>query len=278
MKQLALLGHPVQHSASPSIHHTFAKSIGVALDYALIDTGGSSFVDCLDDFLSQGGVGGNITVPHKQDAFQALFERGGHPSAAASMSRAVNTFWLDNGALYGDNTDGLGLGHDLQRLGWNTNKSNILIIGAGGAVAGILPELLQSNPRSITILNRSLDRARALVQPYIPLFPSIQIQTLSMEDTHSSGDYDLIIQATPLSLQNTCPPVAPTIFDHKSHVYDLCYVSEKATCFEMWAQEHGVRSTASGYGMLIYQAAFAFLHWFDIFPERAVRQLIHEHC
>ncbi|WP_353572278.1 shikimate dehydrogenase [Candidatus Albibeggiatoa sp. nov. BB20] len=262
--QYAVIGNPIDHSKSPSIHSSFAYQAGQALDYKtmLVSTDEGEFAKAVQAFQQEGGKGLNITVPFKQQAWDIAQQRTSH----AEHAGALNTLWFDEqGVIHGDNTDGVGLVRDLtMNYQFALRDKKILIMGAGGAVRGILQPLLAENPASCTIVNRTVSKAQALAT----LFQQQgHIQAIGYEDLQ--GEYDLIINGTSASLQSQLPPLPDNglILD-KTWCYDMMYGAND-TLFIQWAKQHGVPKTIDGLGMLVEQAAESFYLWRDIRPETA---------
>jgi len=257
MKNFAVLGNPIAHSLSPQIHHAFAEQCEIKLRYdkICIETEGERFETFVRDFFKQGGAGLNITLPFKQRAFQLadqLTER-------AQLAGAVNTLIpISPTKILGDNTDGAGLIQDLIENQQQTlvGKS-ILILGSGGATRGILPALLAENPANITIARRG----SALCLP----LEWATTRDCPYEDLQNS--FDLIINATPLSLSNQLPSITPAILRANSFCYDLVYDKTGETAFTRWAKERGIMN-CDGLGMLIGQASEAFYQWHHVRPAK----------
>lgn len=251
---LALFGHPVAHSRSPAIHAAFAEQFGRAVDYRLIDVTPEGFADAVADFFAGGGRGANVTVPHKAAAFahcDAL-------TPEAERAQAVNTLWHRGGQLNGHNTDGIGLRRDLEtNLGLELRDTQILICGAGGAAHGILGPLLERGPASITIANRTLSRAETLA--------ATDPRCRAVAYAHIEGQFDLILNATSLSLQAAAPPL-PGSCAAGALAYDLVY-ADAPTAFMQWAAKHHAARIADGWGMLVEQAAESFACWFGDRPD-----------
>lgn len=253
---LALFGHPVAHSRSPVIHAAFAEQFGRTVDYRLIDVAPDSFADAVADFFAGGGRGANVTVPHKAAAF-ALCDV---LTPEAGRAQAVNTLWQRDGKLHGHNTDGIGLRRDLEtNLELELRDSRILICGAGGAAHGILGPLLECSPASITIANRTLARAETLA--------ATDPRCRATAYAAVSGDFELIVNATSLSLEGAAPPL-PDACASGTTAYDLVYAAEP-TPFMQWAESNGAIRIADGWGMLVEQAAESFACWFGDRPATA---------
>ncbi|MES2203662.1 MAG: shikimate dehydrogenase [Pseudomonadota bacterium] len=263
MKHFAVIGNPIAHSLSPQIHHAFAEQCGIELHYdkICVETEGDIFENFVRDFFKQGGAGLNITLPFKQRAFELadqLTER-------AQLAGAVNTLIsFSPTEILGDNTDGVGL---IQDLTINQKQSlsgkSILILGSGGATKGILPTLLAEHPKKVIVASRNPGGWNATSS--IEVLPQPRLGS-SLSYDHLSEPFDLIINATPLSLLNQLPLITPAILHPDSFCYDLAYHKSRETAFTRWAKEQGVRS-CDGLGMLIGQAAEAFYQWHHIRPK-----------
>ncbi len=254
----AVMGNPIAHSKSPAIHTLFADQTGQSLRYTanLVETDG--FEKAVKDFFENGDLGLSITVPFKEEAWQLAKKR----TSRAEKAGAVNTLWQDDqGLLHGDNTDGLGLVADLkENNGVNINGARILVLGAGGAVRGVLEPLLSEQPAELVIANRTLSKAEALVG----LFPGEAVSSSSFEDIE--GRFDLIINGTAASLQGEMPPVPEHIVDNSTCCYDMMYGAEE-TVFNRWCRERGAKKTIDGLGMLVEQAAEQFSIWRGVRPD-----------
>ncbi|MEX2353908.1 MAG: shikimate dehydrogenase, partial [Gammaproteobacteria bacterium] len=195
----AVFGNPVAHSKSPLIHQAFARQTAQSLIYQAILVPVNEFESAMLEFQRQGGKGLNVTVPFKEQAYKTVTSR----SARAKLAGAVNTLSLaDNGDITGDNTDGAGLLRDLQQNNIPIEASRILILGAGGAVRGILGPLMEQKPESILIANRTLARADLLVSS----FPhSVPLSSCQLNDLANTGRFDLVINAISSGLKGELP-------------------------------------------------------------------------
>ena len=257
------MGHPVSHSLSPTIHRLFAEQTRRTVTYDAIPVEPSSFEHDVRLFFQRGGLGLNITLPFKERAFllcEAASER-------ATQAGASNTLWLHQGQLRCDNTDGVGLLRDLTRFMAVKGKV-ILLVGAGGAARGVLGPLLAEKPRRLMVANRSVEKARALQK----LFAGIDSCALDA----ITGHYDVVINATSMSVYGE-PLVLPfAAMVTKPFCYDLAYVRTGDTPFVASARAEGCMAT-DGLGMLIEQAAESFFIWHGIRPETSsVRQQLQE--
>ena len=258
----AVAGNPIAHSKSPAIHRRFAEQTGQAMHYGTLMPQLGEFAKAAKAFFAAGGKGMNITVPFKLDA-QALADV---LTPRAKLAGAVNTLWQHDGVLHGDNTDGAGLVRDLQAQGIGLSNASICILGAGGAARGVLGPLLEQKPQSIVIANRSIDKAQdlqkvfqAIADAHGVLLTVCPVDALGSQAQHAA--IDLIINATAAGLSNDSPisdAIAQGIFRPAAFAYDMVY--GKITHFMQQAINQGCR-VSDGLGMLVQQAADAFLLW-----------------
>lgn len=268
MDQYAVVGHPISHSKSPKIHAMFAEQTRQAMTYSAIEAPLDDFEGVVTTFFQQGGKGLNVTIPFKEQAWalcKVLSDR-------ARLAGAVNTLYLDQqGLLCGDNTDGYGLVNDLIQQGVILSGKNILIIGAGGAVKGVIQPILNEAPASLTLANRTQSKADDLVSVFAE---HGSISSLAFEQLNRS--FDLVINGTSASLGGQLPAISSAIFSAETVVYDMMY-AKNDTVFNAWAKKHGVRITLDGLGMLVEQAAEAFFIWRGVRPKtRDIIQVLRE--
>lgn len=255
----AVFGNPINHSKSPVIHRQFAEQTNQDMHYTKQLVNEGEFAKAAQEFFAQGGKGLNVTVPFKMDAFdfaQTL-------TARAERAGAVNTLArLSDGSILGDNTDGIGMIHDMHNLGWEIQGKRVLILGAGGAVRGILQPLLEENPARVTIANRTLSKAEELAKNFLDL-GDLQAKSFAQ----LTGDvFDIVINGTSASMQGELPPLPKNLLAQSACCYDMMYGAE-LTIFLQWAKNNGAAQIADGLGMLIGQAAEAFYVWRRIRPE-----------
>ncbi len=255
-----LFGHPVSHSWSPFIHGMFARQFDHVVDYKLRDVQPDEFRHVVINFFVEGGGGANVTLPHKPAAAEIVNDL----SARAERARAVNTIVRRSATeLYGENTDGAGLVTDLVRnLGVAVAGSRLLILGAGGAVRGVLAPLLEQEPREIRLANRTPERALRLREE----FSDLGEISASSFDTVDDQPWDIIINATAASLAGEVPALPPRAVGPDTVCYDMAY-GRGDTAFMRWAQERGSMRAYKGWGMLVEQAAEAYLLWHGVRPE-----------
>jgi shikimate dehydrogenase len=256
----AVFGNPIKHSRSPAIHAAFAEQCGEAIQYRAVRVEDGEFAGAARRFFEAGGRGLNVTVPFKQDAF-AFADRH---SDRARRAGAVNTLSLaEDGAIEGDNTDGVGMIRDMvANLGWVIQGRRLLIIGAGGAVRGVLAPLLRERPRELLIVNRTPARAQELAEAFADL-GSVEGGGLELIDQRQ---FDLVINASSAGLAGETPDLPATLLTERSCCYDMLY-GDEPTPFMRWAAHHAAWAVADGLGMLVEQAAESFYIWRHVRPE-----------
>lgn len=257
MDNYAVFGNPVEHSLSPMIHTQFAKQTGCDIRYTKILAAKDRFTDCALDFVSSGGKGFNITVPFKIEAFKLA----NHLTRNAKTAGAINTIKIQDGELYGENTDGKGLIDDLcNNLGLSLEGKDILILGAGGATQGILLPLLEQKPLRILLANRTKTKAEKLAVDFAKYG---KVCGFSMEQI-KDRPVDIIINATSASLSGEMPAILSGVAEG-AFCYDLMYGQK--TPFMAWAEKSGASGVSDGLGMLVEQAAEAYYFWRGVKPK-----------
>ena len=260
----AVIGNPIAHSKSPLIHEVFAKQTNQAIHYGRIFSELDEFKKISQDFFERGGKGLNVTIPFKLQAY----ELAQHKTPRAQSAQAANMLWVKNGQLWCDNSDGEGLTRDLRRLLKQRssevalNGIKVLILGAGGAAQGVIEPLIGAGVASISIANRTHEKAEALVKQFTGLASATKVNLKAVPLTElKNGSYDLIINATATGLSNESPiakDVLRAIIHPDTLAYDMVYGKE--TCFMQDAKALGI-AAADGLGMLVEQAALAFETW-----------------
>ncbi|HEY7965119.1 MAG TPA: shikimate dehydrogenase [Steroidobacteraceae bacterium] len=261
LDRYGVVGHPVSHSLSPFIHAMFARETGQAMSYRPFDVRPEDFETRVREFFADGGLGLNVTLPHKVAAAELADELTERAAHAAS----VNTLAFEDGRLLGDNTDGAGLVRDLcDNLGVVITNRRMLIIGAGGATRGILAPLLGLEPTAVVIANRTPERAAALAAAFADLGVT---QGAGFEDI-APEPFDVIVNATSASLSGDIPPIPAEAIGPDSVCYDLAY-GRAASAFVQWATRLGCARAEQGLGMLVEQAAESFRLWRGVRPATA---------
>jgi len=256
----AVMGNPVAHSKSPVIHMQFAHQFGHNIEYTALWVDSDGFAEAVEQFRTEGGKGFNVTVPFKLEAFRLA----DNLSDRARLAGAVNTIRFEtDGKIFGDNTDGTGLVHDLTKnLGVHLRDKKILVLGAGGAVRGVLGPLLKQHPALLMIANRTVSRARELAKAFGHFG---KVEACGYEELVGKR-FDVVINGTSASLKGEVPPLPVNLFTNNAVAYDMMY-GDKPTAFLEWAMLHGAATAADGLGMLVEQAAESYLLWHGVRPE-----------
>ena len=260
----AVFGNPINHSRSPRIHALFAESLNQEIDYQKRLAPLADFAGELQRFFDEGGVGANVTVPFKRDAFALA----GEVSLRAQQAGAANFLMWRGDHWYCDNTDGAGLVRDIEtnlRLG--LRDKNILLLGAGGAARGVIGPLLLCSPKQIVVVNRTAEHATDLVANYEKQYSvtALSVEALAAE----SGKFDVVINATSSSLSGALPlPDNTDVFNPGALAYDMMYGAQP-TAFMGWALRQGASRVADGLGMLVEQAAESYMQWRGVLPQAA---------
>lgn len=261
MDRYGVFGNPIGHSKSPLIHRLFAEQTGQQLDYQALLAPLDDFAGFARAFFVE-GRGANVTVPFKEQAVKladSLSER-------ARRAGAVNTLQkLADGSLLGDNTDGVGLVRDLTlNAGVSLKGRRVLLLGAGGAVRGVLEPFLAQQPAVLVLANRTLEKAELLAREFADLGCIYPSGFDWLEEP-----VDLIVNGTSASLGGEMPAIAPSLIEPGRTVcYDMMYGREP-TSFCRWAQTQGAAQVRDGLGMLVEQAAEAFFVWRGVRPDTA---------
>ncbi|WP_153147468.1 shikimate dehydrogenase [Dechloromonas sp. H13] len=256
-----VLGNPVAHSRSPAIHAQFAAQCRQDLVYEALLAPLDGFAETVRGFIAAGGKGANVTVPFKEEAFRLSTRL----SARAERAGAVNTLAFAGREIYGDNTDGAGLVRDIEaNLAFPLAGKRILLLGAGGAARGVIAPLLADAPASLFVANRTADKAAALARQ----FSDIAAVDAGNFAEIAGNCFDIVINATSASLSGAALPLPAGIFAPGSLAYDMMY-GKGETPFLALAREQGAARRADGLGMLVEQAAEAFLVWRGVRPDSA---------
>lgn len=260
----AVVGNPIGHSKSPRIHSLFARQTGEPVEYTAIQAPLDDFSGTVRGFFERGGKGLNVTVPFKEQAWQMADRRTGR----AQKAGAANTLYQDaEGLLIADNTDGAGLVRDLTvNHGVSLRGARILLLGAGGAVRGVLGPILEQQPAELTIANRTLARAETLAALFAEDAGDTRLRACGFDGPDQV--WDIVINGTSASLQGDLPPLSPTVIGSETLVYDMMY-SVQTTIFNQWALDQGATRVFDGLGMLVEQAAESFRVWRGVSPETA---------
>jgi shikimate dehydrogenase len=256
----AVIGHPIAHSKSPEIHARFAVQTNQQMIYERLLAPLDGFAATVGKFVKQGGLGANITVPFKLEAYvlaTVLTER-------AQAAGAVNTLKFDGTVILGDNTDGVGLVTDIVRnAGVPLCDKKILLLGAGGAARGVVLPLLCEQPAELVIANRTASKAIELVHHFASRYDNIRAGDFADLDE----PFDIVINATSASLDSALPPISSAVFRSGTLAYDMMYGTEPTVFMRFAAQCHAI--PRDGLGMLVEQAAESFFVWRGVRPDTA---------
>lgn len=254
----AVIGNPIGHSKSPLIHGTFAKSTGQNLEYIAIEGPLDGFAAAVHAFRAEGGNGMNVTAPFKLQAFELATDR----LPRAQLAGATNALKFEGDRIFADNFDGVGLVNDIQRnLGVALAGKQILMLGAGGAARGALLPFLAQDPAALVIANRTVAKALALAQAAA----DPRVVGCGYRDI-AHRRFDVVVNATSASLKGEMPPISPGVFGDDALAYELVY-GRGLTPFLRLARNAGVKRLADGVGMLVEQAAEAFVWWRGVRPQ-----------
>jgi len=257
----AVFGQPIAHSQSPHIHATFGRQEGLALDYRAIEASPGEFLAALEAFAAEGGVGANITAPHKEAAFALCTTR----TARATRAGSVNTLLRKGDRWHGDTTDGAGLVRDLtDRHGQDLRGRRVLLLGAGGSARSVAPSLLDAGIRELVVVNRTPERADELIDA---MGEPGRALSRYWDDLHDLGDFELIVNATSAGRDPSASFKLPlSLVNSMTTAVDLNY-GDAAIAFLAWARAAECRNTVDGLGMLVEQAAESFQQWHEVRPD-----------
>jgi shikimate dehydrogenase len=259
----AVIGNPIGFSKSPLIHGTFARMTGQDLVYEAIEGPLNGFSERVDQFRTEGAKGLNITAPFKLDAFAYANEL----SESAKRAGAANCLKFDGDRIIAENFDGIGLVRDITvNLGVKVAGRRVLMLGAGGAARGALLPFLRQEPTELALVNRTLSKAVALAEEFAGCGPLIVSGYAELADL--AEGYDVVVNATSASLRGEMPPLPSNVFRGAELAYELAY-GKRLTPFLQAARAEGVAKLADGVGMLVEQAAEAFVWWRGVRPSTA---------
>lgn len=252
----AVIGNPIDHSLSPIMHQLFAKQTQQNICYEKIFSPVADFESEVEKFFLQGGAGLNVTLPFKNRAFLLAQDH----DVFAQQALAVNTLVLKNNKYFGFNTDGLGLINDIKNnIGYDLCDKNILLIGAGGAARGVIYPLFQQKIKRLLVANRTLSNAKQLLNDLQLPFEICDFESVPTDP------FDVIINASSMSLNNLLPPLVARNVTTQTLCYDMFYRAEE-TAFMSWCKRQGAGEVFDGLGMLVEQGAIAFQLWRGVMP------------
>lgn len=259
MDKYAVIGNPIEHSLSPTIHTEFARQTKQTLQYIKIQAPLNQFQQTVINFRDQNqGKGANVTLPFKEQAYRMAHNH----SRLAQQAKSANTLlFSDSQTIYADCTDGVGLAQDLtHNHHYSISEKSILIIGAGGAARAIIGPLLELAPARLIIANRTREKGILLANEFKSLG---EISAIGFDQFEEP--YDLIINATSAGLTGSPLELPSSIVNHSSWCYDLMY--GQTTPFLNWAKSLNPAKCLDGLGMLVEQAAASFYLWRNVYPD-----------
>jgi shikimate dehydrogenase len=257
-ERYAVFGNPIEHSKSPAIHASFAASLGQTIDYSKQLAPLDAFPQAIRDFMASGGVGANVTMPFKLEAFALAT----HQSEQAQRAGAANALKFSGDEIHAQNFDGVGLVNDIQaNLGVSLKGKRVLMLGAGGAARGAVLPILDAQPDVLVIANRTLAKGVALVEKFYGV-GNIEAVPPEMLLQH----FDVVINATSASVTGGCPAIAPQVFSRNTLAYEMMY-GKGLTPFLTLAKSANAKQLADGVGMLVEQAAEAYQWWRGVRPQ-----------
>ena len=266
MYKLAVLGYPIEHSLSPVMHEAAYRAMDLPATYEKIAVKPELLEDTLSRLLTSGYHGVNLTIPLKETVLPFLDAM----DPAAKRIGAVNTILFEHGELHGYNTDGRGwLASFHEEMGQTITDKDVLVLGAGGAARAILDALCDANVKSITLYNRTQERAQALASSVRQNHENVQLDVI--ENVNDLQPFGLIINTTSVGLAEknmTAMPISLSTISSKTIVSDIVY-RPLYTPFLMAAKEAGC-PIHTGIGMLLHQGALAIRTWFSMEPPRSV--------
>lgn len=271
-----VIGNPIAHSKSPMIHADFARQLDVDLQYCKLLSPLDGFEQTIRMLAAAGVKGANVTVPFKQEAYRLAQK----PSAAVQFAQAANTLRFSAEGIEADNTDGIGLCTDLNRLmqlqsqrqGQQLKGSTVLMIGAGGAASGCVSALKDAGVDRLLILNRTVDKAVQLAEKAQSI--GLKAQGLSLDSNLSNvsglpSDSLIVVNASSSSLAGQVAPISEAWFKTACLAYDMMYGQEQTPFMRQAVQCNPSITVADGLGMLVFQAAAAFTFWTGLQPHAA---------
>ncbi len=259
-EKYGVIGDPISHSRSPEIHRLFALQFNEKIDYDSYHITAENLKQFIADFRKSGGKGLNITLPHKITAMDFVDTL----SQCAIQAKAINTIIFENDSIVGENTDGIGLIADLcSNFKIEVKNTRILILGAGGAVRGIIGPLINQNPSHLEIANRTVTNAEIISKEFSC---ETAIKTCNLEDLNKKEGFDLIINAVSLNAHRNDIKLPKNIISNSTICYDLSYGFSPSK-FMLWAMKNGAKCAIQGWGMLIEQAAESYFMWKKTRPD-----------
>jgi shikimate dehydrogenase len=253
-----LIGWPAAHSRSPLIHHYWLRQLGIEGGYNIEAVPPEGFAEFVQRLSAHGFVGANVTIPHKVRALALTM-----PDARARAVGAANTLWYEGSELRSTNTDIEGFINNLDASakGWD-NIDDALVLGAGGSSRAVVYGLIERGIKRVHLVNRTIERARALADQFRPAVHSAAWEKLGELLPHAG----LLVNTTSLGMHGQpALDLDVGLLPPNAIVADLVYVPLETELLKA-ARARGLK-TADGLGMLLHQAVRGFELWFGQRPE-----------
>ncbi|MEM7747461.1 MAG: shikimate dehydrogenase [Pseudomonadota bacterium] len=254
-----VIGYPAKHSRSPKLHGYWIEHYGIQANYRAEEIAPEDIVEFITHLSDHGYVGANVTMPHKDIAFELS-----EPDDRATSVGAANTLWFDNGTLRSTNTDveGFICALDAASPGWDGNRHRALVLGAGGAARAVMYGLIERGFETVHVVNRTVEKAEALRDRF---GASVKPATWAELPNLLQGS-QLLVNATSLGMHGHDPlDIDVSTMASNAVVSDIVYVPLKTPLLAA-AQSRGL-ATSNGLDMLLHQAVRGFELWFDRRPE-----------
>lgn len=266
--RLAVIGHPISHSASPRMHQPALDAAGIDASYIAIDVEPGKVMEAFTKMKEEGYYGCNVTVPHKLEAMAACDELTEDAKALGATNTIV---FRGDGTLLGHNTDGAGLSQAIREdFGKPLTELRVLILGAGGGAGrAIATQCCREGSPAVYLSNRTQEKLEPIAIDLVDNHGAKLVTTLSTDEEsliEAASRVDLIINATSLGLKESDPlplPAAAILPQHM--VYDAIYNPPVTPLLDA-ANKVGAK-TSNGLSMLLHQGAFAFHTWFGKMPD-----------
>lgn len=267
-KTFAVIGDPIDHSLSPNIHNAAFKELQMDCTYIAYKIAKDELEEGVESLKKINISGFNVTIPHKIEIMKYLDK----VSDECSLIGACNTVVNENGSLKGYNTDMDGFLEPIRKKNIPIKNSTVLLLGAGGAARAILAGFAKEHASKITIVNRSIEKAKNLVQFAKKIgIDAKHIPLDQVEDT--AGDYKFVINATSVGLKNEPSPISTKTIGKNTIVYDIVYMPMNTDLIKK-SKDNGA-TIIYGYEMLLGQAARAFQIWHKIeAPYNAMKRAV----
>ena len=256
LKTFAVIGDPIDHSLSPTIHNAAYRQLGLECTYIAYRIP-KGLLDVEIDSLKKIKISGfNVTIPHKINVMEYLDELDENCKTIGACNTVIN----DDGNLKGYNTDMDGFLEPIKNRNISIQDSNILLFGAGGAARAIIAGLAKEKARHVTIVNRTTEHGLQLKEFSGSIGLNSEVKTIEeMNEFHA--DYDLIINSSSLGLKNESSPIPIKIINQETVVYDIVYKPVNTELIKESKKKNA--EIIYGYEMLLGQAIRSFEIWLE---------------